>query len=118
MKLINETQITVKKSKFIAYLYETDDILDIKTINDSLKKENKKARHIAYAYSINGIYKKYDDKEPSNTAGAPILNIILKNNLNNTAIFVVRYFGGILLGAAGLYRAYQNASKEVIKKDV
>ena len=75
--------------------------------------EVKKSKFIAYYYSVDD--KKSDDKEPSGTAGMPILNIIDKNNLDNTLILVVRYFGGIKLGAGGLIRAYSNASKEVIK---
>jgi len=59
--------------------------------------------------------KKTDDKEPSGTAGMPILNIIDRNNLDNVLIVVIRYFGGIKLGAGGLLRAYSNAAREVIK---
>lgn len=116
MKLLNKVTITVKKSKFIAYYYEILDISCIPNLYDGLKKEHKKARHIPYAYKCGNNIKKSDDKEPKNTSGLPILNIIEKNNLDNCAIFVVRYFGGTLLGAGGLYRAYQNSAKEVIKK--
>ena len=59
--------------------------------------------------------KKSDDKEPSQTAGSPILNIIEKRNLNHVLIVIIRYFGGIKLGAGGLIRAYSTAAKEVIK---
>ena len=75
-----------------------------------MKKEHKKARHVVYAYCINGIQKKYEDKEPSNTAGKPILDVINFKNLDNTLIVVVRYFGGILLGAGPLTRAYSKAA--------
>ena len=80
-----------------------------------MKKEHKKARHIPYAYKCSNTASKSDDKEPSNTAGTPIFNIIEKNNLNNVFIAVVRYFGGTKLGAGGLTRAYLNATKEVLK---
>ena len=90
-------------------------IEEVKNIIESLKKEHKKARHIPYAYKIDQIIKKSDDKEPSGTSGMPILNIIEKNNLNHVLIAVVRYFGGIKLGAGGLIRAYGNAAKEGIK---
>ena len=90
---------------------ETENILEY------LKKEHKKARHIPYAYKIDNLVKKSDDKEPSGTAGLPILNIIDKNNMDNTLIVVIRYFGGIKLGAGGLIRAYSNAARDVIKID-
>ncbi len=115
MKLLNTYTLEVKKSKFIAYYYKLDSLEEINAILIELKKEHKKARHLPYAYKIQNQIKKSDDKEPSGTAGMPILNIIEKNNLDNTLIVVVRYFGGIKLGAGGLIRAYGNASKEVIR---
>ena len=117
VKLINSHTLEIKKSKFIAYYYEVDDASEVKDIINNLKKEHKKARHIPYAYKINQDMKKSDDKEPSGTSGMPILNIIQKNNLNHTLIAVVRYFGGIKLGAGGLIRAYSSSAKEVIKID-
>lgn len=117
MKLINTSQLEIKKSKFIGLYYEVTTIEEITQILASLKKEHKKARHIPYAYKINNNVKKSDDKEPSGTAGLPILNIIEKNNLNNCLIIVIRYFGGIKLGAGGLIRAYSSAAKEAIKND-
>ncbi len=114
MKLINSYTLEVKKSKFIALYYEIDSIDDVKLILQDLRKEHKKAKHFPYAYKIENNIKKSDDKEPSGTAGMPILNIIEKNNLNNCLIVVIRYFGGIKLGAGGLLRAYSNAAKEII----
>lgn len=116
MKLINTYTLEIKKSKFIAYYYEVNNKENINQILDYLKKEHKKARHIPYAYKIDNIIKKSDDKEPSNTAGTPIYNIIMQNELNNVFIAVVRYFGGTLLGAGLLTRSYLNSAKEVIKK--
>ena len=115
MKLLNTCTLEIKKSKFIAYYYEVDNVLEVTEILEELKKEHKKARHIPYAYKIDGYIKKSDDKEPSGTSGMPILNIIDKNNLNHVLIAVVRYFGGIKLGAGGLVRAYSNSAKEAIK---
>ncbi len=114
--LINTYTLEIKKSKFIAYYYQVNSVEDIKQILETLQKEHKKARHIPYAYKIDNIIKKSDDKEPTNTAGTPIYNIIMQNNLNNVLICVVRYFGGTLLGTGLLTRSYLNASKEVIKK--
>jgi len=114
--LINTFTLEIKKSKFIAYYYEINTKEEVDEILSNLKKEHKKARHIPYAYKIDNIIKKSDDKEPSNTAGTPIYNIIIQNDLNNTLICVVRYFGGTLLGAGLLTRSYLNSAKEVIKK--
>ncbi len=116
MKLLNTYTLEIKKSKFIAYYYEVDTKNEVLEILEELKKEHKKARHIPYAYKIDNEIKKTDDKEPSGTSGMPILNIIEKNNLNHCLIAVVRYFGGIKLGAGGLIRAYSNTAKEVILK--
>ena len=115
MKLLNTYTLEIKKSKFIALYYEIDNVLEVKPLLENLKKEHKKAKHFPYAYKIDQNIKKSDDKEPSNTAGLPILNIIDKNNLNHVLIIVIRYFGGIKLGAGGLTRAYSNSAREVIK---
>ena len=116
MKLINTCTLEIKKSKFIAYYYEVKTKEEIDTILKDIKVEHKKAKHIPYAYKIDNLVKKSDDKEPSNTAGTPIYNIIMQNNLNNVLILVVRYFGGTLLGSGLLTRTYLNSAKEVIKK--
>ena len=116
MKLINTYTLEIKKSKFIAYYYEINDKDEVDSILNDLKKEHKKAKHIPYAYKIGNLIKKSDDKEPSNTAGTPIYNIIMQNELENVLICVVRYFGGIKLGAGLLTRSYLNSTKEVIKK--
>jgi len=115
MKLINSYTLEIKKSKFMALYYEIKQLEDINLILDDLKKEHKKAKHFPYAYKVKNNIKKSDDKEPSGTAGMPILNIIEKNNLDNILIVVIRYFGGIKLGAGGLLRAYSNAAKETLK---
>ena len=113
MNLINECVIEIKKSKFIGLYYKVDDVNEVKEILEVLKKEHKKARHIPYAYKINNMAKKSDDKEPSNTAGGPIYNIIERKDLNNVLIVCIRYFGGIKLGAGGLIRAYGNCANLV-----
>lgn len=109
-------EIIIKKSRFITYLYNLDNVDEIKTIIEDLKKEHKKARHIVYAYNINNQIKYYEDGEPKGTAGTPILNVIQKSNLSNVLIVIVRYFGGIKLGAGGLFRAYSNSASEIVKK--
>ena len=116
MKLISSYTLEIKKSKFISYYYEVNSKEEIDIVLDNLKKEHKKARHIPYAYKISNTAKKSDDKEPSNTAGTPIYNLIEKNNLENVLICVVRYFGGTKLGAGLLTRSYLNAANEAIKR--
>lgn len=117
MKLIHTNTIESKKSKFIAYYYEVYSKEEVKEIWNQLKKEHKKARHIPYAYILENTAGKSDDKEPSGTASSPIYNVLEKNHLLNRAIYVVRYFGGIKLGAGGLIRAYSDSAKQVIPID-
>ena len=110
------TELTVKKSKFIAVIYPLESKESREGILLTLKKEFPKATHYCYAYIIDSYMKSSDDGEPSQTAGKPILNIILKHNLNRCLIVVIRYFGGILLGASNLTRTYLDAANEVVKK--
>lgn len=113
-----EKTIIINKSKFISKSYFVTDINETKTIINSLKDEYKDATHICFAYKINNIIKYNDDNEPSNTAGLPIYNVIEKNNLNCVLIIVIRYFGGIKLGAGGLTRAYSTSALEVINDNI
>ncbi len=106
--------LEVKKSKFISYYYEVNSKEEVEEILVNLKREHKKASHIPYAYKIGPLAKKTDDKEPSNTAGMPIYNLILQLNLDNVLIVVVRYFGGTKLGAGLLTRTYLTSAKEVL----
>lgn len=110
MKKLKESFIETKKSKFYGYLYNVNSILEVNNIIKQLKEENKKAKHIVYAYKINDKVKKYDDKEPVNTAGKPLLDIINFKKIDNTLVVVVRYFGGILLGRTLLTRTYRKCA--------
>lgn len=114
MKLLNTNTIEIKKSKFIAYLYKIDEISEIKEILENIKYEHKKAKHIVYAYKFGSTAGKSDDKEPSGTAGTPLYNLLEMNNINNKLLIVVRYFGGVKLGAGPLLRAYKNAGVSVL----
>ena len=115
MNLIGSSSLEIKKSKFYSYLYEINSLEEVNIILENIKKENKKARHFPYAYKFNNTAKKTDDKEPSGTCGTPLLNVLERNNLNNHIIIVVRYFGGIKLGAGPLLRSYSKVANEVIK---
>lgn len=114
MKLLNQSLVEIKKSKFIGLFYELDSLDEVNIILEKLKKDHKKARHMPYAYKFGNTAKKSDDKEPSNTAGLPIYNLLERKDLNNHLIVVIRYFGGIKLGAGGLLRAYLEAATKAI----
>lgn len=114
MKLLNINTIEIKKSKFVVYLYDIEKISEIKEILKNIKYEHKKAKHIVYAYKFGSTAGKSDDKEPSGTAGTPLYNLLEMNNINNKLLIVVRYFGGVKLGAGPLLRAYKNAGVSVL----
>lgn len=111
-----DNTIIIKKSKFITKLYKINSLDEVNEIINDLKVEYKDATHICYAYKLDSIEKCVDDGEPSGTAGLPILNVIKKNNLNYILCVVIRYFGGIKLGAGGLVRAYSNCITDTLKK--
>lgn len=115
MKLINQSLVEIKKSKFIGYFYHVEHVEEVEEILKILKTEHKKAKHFPYAYKIGNCAKKSDDKEPSNTAGSPLYTLILRKNLDCCLLVVVRYFGGIKLGAGGLLRAYNEAANQALK---
>ena len=121
MKTINQTftnEIIIEKSKFIGIIKPLNNKDDVKNILNEIKKEYPKATHYCYGYIVNGLQKFNDDGEPSSTAGKPILETLLKNDLFNVILIVVRYFGGIKLGAGGLTRAYVDSASQTIKKSI
>ncbi|WKK57236.1 MULTISPECIES: YigZ family protein [unclassified Sphingobacterium] len=106
-----------KGSKFIAYAYPFRDENKLKEIIAQLKAEHPKARHHCWAYRLTpdrSIFRVNDDGEPSGTAGRPILNVLLSQDITNVLVVVVRYFGGTLLGVPGLINAYKTATQEAI----
>lgn len=111
-----ENEIVIKKSRFITKLYYLEDENKVNDIIESLRKEYKKCSHICYGYRINCKEKAVDDGEPSGTAGRPILNVLQKKDLSNILCVVIRYFGGIKLGAGGLTRVYTKSASEALKK--
>ena len=104
----------IQKSKFISMLYQVNNEEEAINILNRLKLEYKDATHICYAYIINNIKRFQDDGEPSGTAGMPILNVLEQQKLNLILAVVIRYFGGIKLGAGGLVRAYTNSVVEAL----
>lgn len=112
MKTIDKhtiNEIIINKSRFICLLYRINNETDVDEILSKVKKEYKDATHYCYAYIISTIKRFNDDGEPSGTAGMPILNVLENNDLDYILCIVVRYFGGIKLGAGGLVRAYTKA---------
>lgn len=111
-------EITVEKSKFIAYARPIDDAQTAKRFIESIKRKHWQANHHVPVYLIGQQYEvqRYsDDGEPSGTAGLPVLDMLKKSNTTNLCLVVVRYFGGIKLGKGGLVRAYTNAAKAVLE---
>ena len=117
-----QTEITEKKSKFIANIYKVENVEQAEEKIKNIKKKYFDAKHHCIAYRIqdnNQILEKFsDDGEPSGTAGAPMLTILQKNNLCNVIVIVTRYFGGILLGTGGLVRAYSDVTLNAIKESI
>lgn len=117
MKTISEkitNELIIKNSKFITIIYPITSIENIQDLIDETKLVYPKATHYCYAYIINDIKRSSDDKEPSGTAGTPMLNVLTKENYTNILVITVRYFGGIKLGAGGLVRAYSKSVKEAL----
>ena len=107
-------QYIIKKSKFIVKLIDINDNDNINILLDKIKKEYPKATHYCYAYVLKNYSKYSDDKEPTGTAGIPILNSVNNKNLCNVLCVVIRYFGGIKLGASGLIRTYGKVVRDSI----
>jgi len=104
-------------SKFLAYAYPIKQENEVKPLVENLKKEHFKAVHHCFAYRL-GIdrsnFRVNDDGEPSGTAGKPIFNTLLSQEITNILVVVVRYFGGTLLGVPGLINAYKCATIEAL----
>lgn len=116
MKTISKTNIEeqiIKKSRFIGIVTPITSEEEIPMKLQQVKNQYKNATHYCFAYRIDNKEKCSDDGEPSKTAGLPILNILKNLELTNILCIVIRYFGGIKLGAGGLIRAYSNTAKLV-----
>lgn len=118
-------EITEKKSRFIATLCPVQSQEEAEQFIAACKKKYWDARHNCSAFVIGKrqeLTRCSDDGEPAGTAGRPMLDVLLKENIHNAAVVVTRYFGGVLLGTGGLVRAYQQATKaglsasEIIEK--
>ena len=117
MHTINERytyELIIKNSKFITIMYPFTDNDNLDEYLNKVKKEYPDATHYPYAYITLNKHKSSDDGEPGGTAGVPIMDTLNKANLNYVLCVVVRYFGGIKLGAGGLVRAYRKSVSEAL----
>lgn len=116
-----ETEIIIKKSRFITYLHQVYDEAEAKAYIQAIKKMHPDADHHCYAFIIgehDEIQRSNDDKEPSGTAGVPMLECLKNRKLQDILAVTVRYFGGIKLGAGGLIRAYSGSVSEAVNQAV
>lgn len=108
-----------KGSKFIGFAFPVTNEIELKTALDKIKSEHPKATHHCYAFrmGLNGEnYRANDDGEPSGSAGLPIYNQLLGNELTNILVVVVRYYGGTKLGVSGLVKAYKETAKITLEE--
>ena len=111
-------ELIIQKSRFIGYIKRVESEKEAHDFINDIKKKHYDATHNCSAYLIgeqDEIQKANDDGEPSGTAGVPMLEVLKKQQLKNTAVVVTRYFGGVKLGAGGLIRAYGTTTSEAIK---
>lgn len=117
IKELSQYEIVIEKSRFITTLIPVKNMAEVTKALADTRKKYFDATHNCYAYIIGldqAIKKQSDDGEPAKTAGFPMLNVLEKNNLCNILAITTRYFGGTLLGAGGLVRAYSNSVIEAL----
>ncbi len=118
IRSFGEDSFEEKKSEFIGYAKRVESEEEAKAFVAEIKDKHKQARHNCWAYVIGenmGLQRYSDDGEPQGTAGIPILEVMKKSGITDCAIVVTRYFGGILLGAGGLTRAYTKGASIALK---
>ncbi len=116
VKNLEKTSISVLKSEFIGYVFPCFSLEEFNSYLENIKKEHNKAKHACFAYKIGNKERGCDDGEPKGTAGIPLLNALIKNNLDNVGVIIVRYFGGVLLGAGRLLRVYLESFETTFKE--
>jgi len=113
-----QTELEVRKSKFLAFAMPCSSLTEAKHMVNTLKAEHPGANHVVHAAVVgeHGDEFSYsDDREPKNTAGRPALEVLKGSGITNVAIYIVRYFGGTLLGTGGLVKAYGESAKNVLE---
>lgn len=115
VKQDKETTLVIKKSRFIGYVCRIDCEGDAQAVVEQRKKLHYDARHTCYAWLLeDGTMRYSDDGEPQGTAGIPMLEVLKKSGLQNVLAVCTRYFGGTLLGAGGLVRAYTQSIAQTL----
>lgn len=117
----HHAELVIKKSRFIAWANKVEDRSEAMAFLQQAKADYPDARHHCWAYQIGNPHSPKnaamsDDGEPSGTAGKPILNVLQHKDVGDVMVIVIRYFGGIKLGAGGLVRAYSNAAETVMSE--
>lgn len=118
-KPVENVLLKEKGSKFIGFAFPVNNEDELKIALDQIKAEHPKATHHCYAFrmGLNGEnYRANDDGEPSGSAGLPIYNQLLANEITNTLVIVVRYYGGTKLGVSGLVKAYKESAKLILEE--
>ena len=110
-----EASFVEKRSEFLGHVRMVETEEDAKAFVAQVKKEHYDARHNCWCYAIkDGPVRYSDDGEPQGTAGVPMLEVFQRQNVTNFVCVVTRYFGGVLLGAGGLLRAYTKSAKDAL----
>ena len=111
-----ESEFTEKRSRFISHVWRVESEAEARARIEETKKRYYDARHNCWCYLLKegGVVRYSDDGEPQGTAGQPMLNVFQREEVTNVCCVVTRYFGGVLLGAGGLTRAYTKGAKDVL----
>ena len=112
----SETEFTEKRSRFLGHVWRVESEAEARARIEEMKKRHYDARHNCWCYRLRegGVERYSDDGEPQGTAGQPMLNVFQREEVTNVVCVVTRYFGGILLGAGGLVRAYTQSAKDAL----
>ena len=112
----SETEFTEKRSRFLGHVGRVESEAEARARIEEMKKRHYDARHNCWCYRLRegGVERYSDDGEPQGTAGQPMLNVFQREEVTNVVCVVTRYFGGILLGAGGLVRAYTQSAKDAL----
>ena len=112
---VGQAEYIEKKSRFLGGVYPVTSEQEAKEILERVRKQHYDARHNCWCYILKSGQKRYsDDAEPQGTAGQPMLNVLQREGVENVVCVVTRYFGGVLLGAGGLTRAYAKSAKDAL----
>ena len=113
-----EAELVEKRSRFIGQVWRVDSEAEARARIEEVRRQHYNARHHCWCYRIReeGVERYSDDGEPQGTAGQPMLNVFQRENVTNVVCVVTRYFGGILLGAGGLVRAYTQSAKDALDR--